>query len=50
VLIEEAISRLQQLADDRAGLMLYRSGQLVQYSVGQLAQEGLARIEQRVKG
>ena len=48
VLNAEAIHRLQQLSDDRAGLMLYRSGQLVQYTVGQLAREGLARVEQRV--
>ena len=45
VLNAEAIHRLQQLSDDRAGLMLYRSGQLVQYSVGQLAKEGLATEE-----
>ncbi len=50
VLNTEAIHRLQQIADDQAGLMLYRNGQLVQYSVGQLVQEGLARVEQQVKG
>jgi len=50
VLNVDAIQRLQQLVDDRAGLMLYRSGQLVQYSVGQLAREGLTQVEQRVKG
>ncbi len=50
VLNADAIQRLQQLVDDRAGLMLFRSGQLVQYSVGQLAKEGLAMVERQVKG
>jgi len=39
----EAIHRLQQLAHDPAGLMLYRGGELAQYSVGQLAREALAQ-------
>jgi hypothetical protein len=39
----EAIHRLQQLAHDPAGLMLYRGEQLAQYSVGQLAREALAQ-------
>ena len=46
VLIEEAVTRLQQLDDDPAGLMLYRGGHLAQYSVGQLAQEALALVAQ----
>ena len=46
ILNVEAIHRLQQLADDPAGLMLYRGEQLAQYSVGQLAREALARVEQ----
>ena len=50
VLNAEAIQRLQQLVDDRAGLMLYRSGQLVQFSVGQLAREGLGPVERQVEG
>ncbi|MGD1974431.1 MAG: hypothetical protein PVH85_32515 [Desulfobacterales bacterium] len=50
VLNADAIQRLQQLVDDQAGLMLFRSGQLVQYSVGQLAKEGLAMVERQVKG
>ena len=45
VLNADAIQRLHQLVDDQAGLMLFRSGQLVQYSVGQLAKEGLATEE-----
>ena len=49
VLTAEAIHRLEELANDRAVLMLYRQGQLVRYSVGQLAREGLARVEQQVK-
>jgi len=48
VLNAEAIHRLQQLTHDPAGLMLYHGGQLDHYSVGQLAREGLARIEQPV--
>jgi hypothetical protein len=46
VLSPEAIRRLQQLAHDPAGLMLYQGGQLAQYSVGQLAREALAKVEQ----
>jgi hypothetical protein len=46
VLSPEAICRLQQLAHDPAGLMLYQGGQLAQYSVGQLAREALAKVEQ----
>ena len=45
----EAIRFLQQLAGDPAGLMLYRSGKLAQYSVGQLAREALAQVEQPAK-
>ena len=45
----EAIHRLQQLAHDPAGLMLYRGGELAQYSVGQLAREALVRVEQPAK-
>ena len=41
----EAIHRLQQLAHDPAGLMLYRGEQLAQYSVGQLAREALAQVD-----
>ncbi len=45
----EAIHRLQQLAHDPAGLMLYRGEQLAQYSVGQLAREALAQVDQPAK-
>ncbi len=45
----EAIHRLQQLVHDPAGLMLYRGGELAQYSVGQLAREALAQVEQPAK-
>ena len=45
ILNVEAIHRLQQLADDPAGLMLYRGEQLAQYSVGQLAREALAQVD-----
>ena len=48
VLSAEAIHRLQQLAHDPAELMLYHGGQLAQYSVGQLAREALAKVEQPV--
>jgi hypothetical protein len=37
---------LQQLVNDPAGLMLYHGGQLVHYSVGQLAREALTEVEQ----
>jgi hypothetical protein len=46
VLSPEAIQRLQQLVNDPAGLMLYHGGQLVHYSVGQLAREALTEVEQ----
>jgi hypothetical protein len=46
MLSAEAIQRVQQLVRDPAGLMLYRCGQLTQYSVGQLAREALAQVEQ----
>ena len=49
VLITEAIQRLKQLVHDPAGLNLYRGGQLAQCSVGQLAREALAQVEQPVK-
>ena len=49
ILNAEAIRFLQQLAGDPAGLMLYRSGKLAQYSVGQLAREALAQVEQPAK-
>ena len=49
VLSAEAIHRLQQLVDDPAGLMLYHGGQLAHYSVGQLAREALAKLEQEEK-
>jgi hypothetical protein len=45
ILNVEAIHRLQQLAHDPAGLMLYRGEQLAQYSVGQLAREALAQVD-----
>jgi hypothetical protein len=45
----EAIRFLRQLAEDPAGLMLYRSGKLAQYSVGQLAREALAQVEKPAK-
>ncbi len=45
ILNVEAIHRLQQLADDPAGLMLYRGEQLAQYSVGQLAREALVQVD-----
>jgi hypothetical protein len=50
VLTVKAVHRLQQLADDQAGLRLYRGGALARYSVGQLAREGLARVEQKTQG
>ena len=46
VLSPEAIPQLQQLARDPAGLMLYHDGQLAQYSVGLLARQALAQVEQ----
>jgi hypothetical protein len=49
ILNVEAIHRLQQLAHDPAGLLLYRGGELAQYSVGQLAREALAQVEQPAK-
>ena len=49
ILNAAAIHRLQQLADDPAGLMLYRGEQLAQYSVGQLAREALVQVEQQMK-
>jgi hypothetical protein len=49
ILNAEAIHRLQQLVHDPAGLMLYRGGELAQYSVGQLAREALAQVEQPAK-
>ncbi len=49
ILSTEAIDSLQQLARDPAGLVLFRNGELAQYSVGQLAREALARVEQPAK-
>jgi len=49
MLSAEAIPLLQKLAGDPAGLMLYRNGKLTQYSVGQLAREALAQVEQQTK-
>ncbi len=49
ILSVEAIDCLQQLTGDPAGLMLYRSGRLAHCSVGQLAREALARVEQPAK-
>ncbi len=49
VLNPEAIQHLKGLARDPAGLMLYRAGRLLQYSVGRLALEALAKVEQRAK-
>ncbi len=49
VLNPEAIQQLQELARDPAGLMLYRSGRLTQYSVGRLALEALAKVKDRAK-
>ena len=46
MLSAEAVHRVQKLVRDPAGLMLYRRGQLTQYSVGQLAREALAQVEQ----
>jgi hypothetical protein len=48
ILNAEAIDFLQQLARDAAGLVLYRNGKLTQYSVGQLARQALASVEQKV--
>ncbi len=42
----ETIPRLKKLADDPARLMLYRDGKFEQYTVGQLAREALAFINQ----
>ena len=50
MLTAEAVDRLQQLANDQADLTLYRHGQLLRYSVGQLAREGLAQVEPQAKG
>ena len=49
ILIDEAIHRLRKLTRDPAGLMLYHNGTLTQYSVGQLAREALAQLEQPAK-
>ena len=49
VLSADAIDCLQQLAGDPADLMLYRHGKLTQFSVGQLAREALARVDQPSK-
>jgi len=42
----ETIARLKKLEDDPARLMLYRDGKFDHYTVGQLAQETLAFINQ----
>jgi len=46
ILNAAAIDSLQQLVRDPSGLVLFRNGELAQYSVGQLARETLARLEQ----
>ena len=45
----ETIRCLQQLAGDPAELMVYRGGKLARYSVGRLAREALAQVEQQTK-
>jgi len=40
---------LQQLARDPAELVLFRNGELAQYSVGQLSREALALVELQTK-
>ena len=45
----ETIPRFEQLTGDPADLTLYRNGQLVQTSVGRLAQEILTAAAQRLK-
>lgn len=45
---KETIPRLKQLIRDQGELTLYRDGQMLQHSVGQLAQEALAAAEQRL--
>ncbi len=50
ILNDEAIHCLRQLTRDPAELMLYRNGKIAQYSVGQLAGEALAQVEQRAEG
>jgi hypothetical protein len=49
ILSTAAIDSLQQLARDPAGLVLFRNGELAQYSVGQLSREALAQVEQPAK-
>jgi len=49
MLSAEAIPLLQKLAEDPAGLILYRNGKLAPNSVGQLAREALAQVEQQTK-
>jgi len=49
ILNAAAIDSLQQLVRDPSGLVLFRNGELAQYSVGQLAREALARVEQPAK-
>jgi hypothetical protein len=49
VAARETISRLKKLVPDQGLLTLFRDGQIVQYSVGQLAQEALLTAGQRQK-
>ena len=49
ILSTVAIECVKQLTEDPAALILYRNGKLAQYSVGQLAREALAWIDQPAK-
>ena len=49
VAARESIPRLKKLVPDQGLLTLFRDGQIVQYSVGQLAQEALLTAQQRQK-
>jgi len=42
----ETITRLKELADDQARLMLYRNRKFEYYSVGELAREALSSVDQ----
>ena len=49
ILIDEAIHRLRKLTRDPGVLILFRNGKIAQHTVGQLAGEALAQVEQPVR-
>jgi len=49
IVIADTIRRLKQLSHDHSRLMLFRDGQLAQYSVGQLARDALTSVKQQEK-